>query len=182
MDYVYHNMSAFVSPGFPAVSNQAQELYGKTPDFEGHALDSLVPLGYVAPTDHYISNSMDTVPVPYARPPSNASPSSDHHDIDGPSMGPPTKTRKKKAPTLRPADWEPYKARIIELHITQDPPLSLKEVKDTMEREFGFVAEYVSSGMRGQGKAFEYYHTDCYFHKATAISNAYKPMGSRQEY
>ena len=80
--------------------------------------------------------------VPATCPPLNASPSSNHHDVPAPSMGPSTKTRKRKAPTLRAVDWEPYKARIIELHITQK--LSLKEVKDTMEREFGFVAEYVA--------------------------------------
>ncbi|KAJ9636760.1 hypothetical protein H2199_007754 [Coniosporium tulheliwenetii] len=54
-------------------------------------------------------------------------------------MGPPTNPRKRKAPTLRAEDWEPYKARIIELHIEQNRPLP--EVKDTIEREFGFQAE-----------------------------------------
>lgn len=146
MDHVYPDMSAFVAPGSSATPNQAPELYGNNPDFEGHALGSLGPLGYLAPTDHYISNSIDISPVPYTCPPSSASPASDHHQVLAPSMGPPTKTRKRKAPTLRAIEWEPYKARIIELHITQNPPLSLKEVKDTMEREFGFVAEYVSPG------------------------------------
>ncbi|ORY12441.1 hypothetical protein BCR34DRAFT_482643 [Clohesyomyces aquaticus] len=55
------------------------------------------------------------------------------------SMGPPPKTRKRKAPTLRAHDWEPYKARILQLHVTEDRPL--REVKQTMETDFGFVAE-----------------------------------------
>jgi Clr5 domain len=42
---------------------------------------------------------------------------------------------------LHASDWELYKARIIELHIKQDLPL--KEVKDKIEKEFGFIAEYV---------------------------------------
>ena len=50
--------------------------------------------------------------------------------------------RKRKAPTLRVDAWEPYKARIIELHIEQGLPLG--KVKDTIEKEFGFTAEYVS--------------------------------------
>jgi hypothetical protein len=58
------------------------------------------------------------------------------------SMGPPTQLRKRKAPTLRAADWEPYKARIIELHITQRLPL--KEVRQRIQEESGFTAEYVS--------------------------------------
>ena len=146
MDYVYSDLSAFAAPGPSATPNQTLELYGNTIDFEGHASGSLDPLGYLAPTNQYISNSIDILLVPYTGPPTNASPSSDHHDVLAPSMGPPTTKRKRKAPTLRAVDWEPYKARIIELHITQRPPLSLKEVKDAMEKEFGFVAEYVSPG------------------------------------
>jgi hypothetical protein len=65
-------------------------------------------------------------------------------DFDGSlvsSMGPPPKRRKKKAPTLRAKDWEPYKARILDLHVTQK--LSLETVKNMMEMKFGFTAEYV---------------------------------------
>ncbi|KAF2248169.1 hypothetical protein BU26DRAFT_519899 [Trematosphaeria pertusa] len=54
------------------------------------------------------------------------------------AMGPPTQQRKRKAPTLRAEAWEPYKARIIELHITRSLPL--KDVKTMME-DFGFIAE-----------------------------------------
>ena len=60
----------------------------------------------------------------------------------GPPTRPPTRPRKRKAPTLHANAWEPYKARIVELHITQGVPL--KEVKQHVEKEFGFVAEYVS--------------------------------------
>jgi hypothetical protein len=56
-------------------------------------------------------------------------------------LDPPIKRRKKKAPTLRASDWEPFKARIIELHITQKR--SLPEVKKMIESELGFVAEFV---------------------------------------
>jgi hypothetical protein len=52
---------------------------------------------------------------------------------------PPVKQRKKKAPTLRASDWEPYKARIIELHVTQKR--SLPNVKEIIESELSFVAE-----------------------------------------
>ena len=57
-------------------------------------------------------------------------------------MGPPTKTRKRKAPTLRAEAWEPYKSRILDLHITQKLPLL--EVKKRMESNFQFTAEYVA--------------------------------------
>ena len=57
-------------------------------------------------------------------------------------IGPPTKTRKRKAPTLRAEAWEPLKSRILDLHITQK--LSLSEVKKRIEGEFQFTAEYVT--------------------------------------
>jgi hypothetical protein len=53
-----------------------------------------------------------------------------------------TRTRKRKAPTLRLQDWEPHKTRIIELHIEQDLPLP--KVKAILEEETGFKAEYVN--------------------------------------
>jgi hypothetical protein len=55
------------------------------------------------------------------------------------SIGPPTKSRKRKAPTLGADIWEPYKDKIIGLHVTQGLPL--KEVKEKMEAELGFSAE-----------------------------------------
>ena len=56
-----------------------------------------------------------------------------------PPMGPQERTRKRKAPTLRAADWEPYKKRILELHIDQDIPLP--KVKEMIQDECGFEAE-----------------------------------------
>jgi hypothetical protein len=58
------------------------------------------------------------------------------------AMGPPTKTRKKKAPTLRAEAWEPFKSRILDLHIKQNLPLPA--VKKCIEDEFQFTAEYVA--------------------------------------
>jgi len=49
--------------------------------------------------------------------------------------------RKKKASTLRESDWEPYKDRIIQLHVVEKR--SLPELRILIEQEFGFIAEYV---------------------------------------
>ncbi|CVK90685.1 uncharacterized protein FPRN_07256 [Fusarium proliferatum] len=56
-----------------------------------------------------------------------------------PTLGPPRKSRKKKAPTLRDEDFEPFKDRILELYETQK--LSLQKVKSMIEEEFGFTAQ-----------------------------------------
>lgn len=66
----------------------------------------------------------------------------DAESTSNPPMGPPTKTRKRKAPTLRAEAWEPYKSRILDLHVTQKLPLP--EVKKRMESSFQFTAEYVT--------------------------------------
>jgi hypothetical protein len=58
-------------------------------------------------------------------------------------MGPPDRPRKRKAATLRADDWEPYKKRILDLHIERKKPLP--EVRQTIEKEYGFKAEYVAS-------------------------------------
>jgi hypothetical protein len=55
-------------------------------------------------------------------------------------MPPPPKARKKKAPTLRESDWAPCKDRVLELYISGT---TLNKVKETIEAEFGFHAEYV---------------------------------------
>ncbi|KAH7068606.1 Tetratricopeptide repeat-domain-containing protein [Paraphoma chrysanthemicola] len=54
-------------------------------------------------------------------------------------MGPPLQSRKRKAPTLREADWEPYKDRILYLLTIEE--LSVPEVKLILEEEEGFKAE-----------------------------------------
>ncbi|KAJ3497742.1 hypothetical protein NLG97_g1666 [Lecanicillium saksenae] len=46
--------------------------------------------------------------------------------------------RRRKAPTLREHDWEPLKARIVDLHVKQN--LALPEVKILMAKEYGFEA------------------------------------------
>ncbi|KAF4947303.1 hypothetical protein FGADI_10512 [Fusarium gaditjirri] len=56
-----------------------------------------------------------------------------------PSTDPPRKSRKKKAPTLREEDWEPFKDRILDLYETQKLPL--ERVKTMIEEEFGFTAQ-----------------------------------------
>lgn len=56
-------------------------------------------------------------------------------------MALPVKIRKRKAPTLKEKDWEPYKIRVLQLHVNQDKPLT--EVKAIME-ESGFQAEYAN--------------------------------------
>lgn len=63
------------------------------------------------------------------------------NDVHVQPMAPPPNPRKRKAPTLRLDEWEPVKARVIELHITQNLPLP--EVKKMVEEEFkssGFTA------------------------------------------
>lgn len=60
-----------------------------------------------------------------------------------PTTGPPRKSRKKKAPTLRDEDWEPFKDRILELYETHKLPL--EKVKTMIEEEFGFTAQYAIS-------------------------------------
>ena len=60
----------------------------------------------------------------------------------GAPMGSSIKSRKRKAPTLKADAWEPYKARVIELHINQGMPL--QKVKEIIENEFNFTAEYDS--------------------------------------
>jgi hypothetical protein len=59
------------------------------------------------------------------------------------SMRPPDRPRKRKAATLRAEDWEPYKKRILDLHIEQKVPLL--KVRELIVEEYGFKAEYVAS-------------------------------------
>lgn len=66
-------------------------------------------------------------------------------------MGPPARPRKRKAPTLRANVWEPYKDRILDLHITQG--LALPKVRQMMKEEYGFTAEYVAPTNRRQGQS-----------------------------
>lgn len=63
-------------------------------------------------------------------------------------MGPPAQPRKRKAATLRADDWEPYKKRVLDLHIEQKRPLP--EVRQIIEKEYGFKAEYVAFVRAGE--------------------------------
>ena len=62
-------------------------------------------------------------------------------DSQVPSASRAGSTRKRKAPTLRDQDWEPYKKRILELHMK--PNLTQKDVMDLINQEYGFKAKCV---------------------------------------
>jgi hypothetical protein len=134
------------APSYPMLSHNVPDLvfglYGNDSALEYPALDTAPTLREHSSTHSYEPHSSDPSPAPYNYQPLNSQPPSDTQDTAAPSMGPPTRTRKRKAPTLCADAWEPYKARIIELHIEQGLPLG--KVKDTIEDEFAFTAEYVS--------------------------------------
>ena len=132
-------------PIYHGTTNQAFEFHGNNSVLEDRASEILPSLEQIASTHNYVSHSFDLSPAPYTNQPQNFPPPNETTDTTAPSMGPPTRTRKRKAPTLHADDWEPYKARIIELHIERDPPFPLRKVKDNIEAESGFVAEYASS-------------------------------------
>ncbi|KAH8723293.1 hypothetical protein GQ44DRAFT_710465 [Phaeosphaeriaceae sp. PMI808] len=102
----------------------------------------------------HFATTQNHAPHPFSL--STALPSHGQHDVEfagndqsasaasaapaGPAspMGPPARPRKRKAPTLRADDWEPYKDRILDLHVTQG--LSLPKVRQIIEKEYGFKA------------------------------------------
>ena len=49
--------------------------------------------------------------------------------------------RKRKAPTLRPKDWEPFKARIVDLHLSG---CTVTSISAKMEADYGFRATLAS--------------------------------------
>lgn len=126
----------------PIVSGQAYELHENHFWVEGSASEVLPTIGQPPSTQSYVPQLFNPSSVPGINQPPNTQSSGDAQRIPATSMDPPAKPRKRKAPTLRADDWEPYKARIIELHIEQDTPL--RKVKEMMERETGFTAECVS--------------------------------------
>jgi hypothetical protein len=114
-----HNQSVFFS--HPLVHDYGNTAHSSNGSADGQTLQldpnasNTAALSQQQPTYHGISNA-------------NMQP-----------MGPPPIRRKRKAPTLRQDDWEPVKARVIELHITKKLPLP--EVKKAVEAEFtGFTA------------------------------------------
>ena len=137
-----------LEPSYPMemqmLLNQATESSGIYPIFEELASEDLPPP--VPPISGHSHTSPVSNPLPPLDHPNQAQGlqlPSDAQDIAAPPIPPPTKTRKRKAPTLTADAWNPYKDRIVELHIEQNLPLS--KVKETMEKEFGFTAEYVFS-------------------------------------
>ena len=94
------------------------------------------------------------------------------------SMGPPPKKRKRKAPTLHSEMWDPYRGRILELHISRGLPL--KEVQKIIEAETGFSAKYVLERGFRRNCIFVQYLTKVL--QFASVQNTNKPMGFRQEY
>jgi hypothetical protein len=163
----------------PYASEQVHEHYGNALALNGPALQMQPKDGWATPSQSHVARSFDpslalythaannagffgdtqTTPTIPMGPPTrlrkrkaptlrhthaanNAGSFGDTQTTPTIPMGPPTRPRKRKAPTLRASDWEPYKARIVELHITKKRPL--QEVRKAIKMEFGFTAEYVS--------------------------------------
>ena len=136
-----------MNPSYPIqsyyVPRQAYKPYSSHLAFNGSALQMQPLDGQVTTGQSYISHSFDPPPGLHTSTPHDAESSSDTQVIPAIPIGPPTKPQKRKAPTLRANIWEPYKARIIKLYITEKRPLP--EVKKKIQEEFGFTTEYVSS-------------------------------------
>lgn len=114
--------------------HQTQAQAGRATDVQCNAQSTLVSgqmQHEASPDDRNMTSPFSTGSVP----PAVAS-----KDPRSP-MGPPIQSRKRKAPTLYKADWEPYKPRIIDIHIIQGLPLT--QVMHTIDNEYGFKAEYV---------------------------------------
>lgn len=121
------------------VAHQAHEPYGIQMPL--NLVSQTQPQGsHLTASQSYVPHSFDPSPSLRVHPLHNAGQFDDAaQTIPSIPMGPPTRPRKRKAPTLRADAWEPYKARIIELHITQKLPL--RKVKEMVKEEFGFTAE-----------------------------------------
>lgn len=70
----------------------------------------------MTPRQSYISHPFDSSPAIQTYEYNDAESAAYAQAVPLTSIGPPTRTRKRKAPTLRAEDWEPHKARIIDLH------------------------------------------------------------------
>lgn len=124
------------------ISDQAFEPYDNGSALEYPVLNTMTTPNELASVRSNMLHSFDSS-LPDCSQPHDLNSAGEARDTTATSMGPPTRTRKRKAQTLRAEDWEPYKSRVIELHIERNLPLP--EVKDIMEKEFGLIAEYVSS-------------------------------------
>jgi hypothetical protein len=85
-------------------------------------------------TEDQISLSLDSTPTATVAQPHQLHISNRTNDTHVQPMAQPPKSRKRKAPTLRRDEWEPVKARVIELHSNQSLPLP--KVKEIVEEEF----------------------------------------------
>ncbi|KAJ4175793.1 hypothetical protein NW767_015671 [Fusarium falciforme] len=127
------------------IEQQAYESHGVHPALDGSASQWQALDGQLMTDQSHVLHPLNLPQESLIHAPQNAGSFGDIGDIGDTQtmpatpMGPPPKRRKKKAPTLRAKAWEPYKARILELHVTQK--LSLGKVKKKIEEEFGFTAE-----------------------------------------
>lgn len=88
----------------------------------------------------------------------------------------PSKKRKRKVPTLRPDQWEPYKYRILELHVENGLPL--KEVQRLIEVETGFSASTSMSAPSIFAATYPGQRlTDLL--QSTSVQDTDQPMGTR---
>ena len=135
----------------PYVSQQTYGLYDSNLALNGSALQMQPLDGQLTPGQTHIPHSFHPSPALHIHALHIMESFGDAQTMPPIPMGPPAKPRKRKAPTLRADAWEPYKARIIELHTQQGLPL--REVKENIMKEFGFTAEYVSLFKAEQGRA-----------------------------
>ncbi|KAH7113304.1 hypothetical protein B0J11DRAFT_572773 [Dendryphion nanum] len=121
------------------IAQQAHEPYGSHSVLSGSAVQMQALDEQVIVKQGQLSHSFDPSPALHINEPHNAESFGDTQTTSALTIGPPSRPRKRKAPTLRASAWEPYKARIIELHTIQGLPL--KKVKERIEEEFSFTAE-----------------------------------------
>ena len=125
----------------PYVSQQTHEVYGRHLALNGSALQ-MQPLDeQLTPGQTHIPHSPHPSPEFHIQAPHIEEFFGDAQTMPAIPIGPPTRSQKRKATTLRSNAWEPYKARIIELYIQQGLPL--QQVRENIIKEFGFTAEYV---------------------------------------
>lgn len=63
-------------------------------------------------------------------------PNSSQHQLRSPQ--PPSRKRAAKAPTMSAKQWKPAETRIEQLYVYDDK--SIRELRETVNNEFGFVA------------------------------------------
>ncbi|KAF1970545.1 hypothetical protein BU23DRAFT_600895 [Bimuria novae-zelandiae CBS 107.79] len=140
-------------PGFPHAAGHlpaAQQAYGaySVDRTFGFALQAQFPSEHSAITQPHPPHPFSLCPVLPNDKQHDAEPVGNSQSVfAAPAapispMGPPAQLRKRKAPTLHTDAWEPYKHRILELHLTQGLPLL--EVGQKIEDEYGFKAKYVA--------------------------------------